>query len=230
MKKVQVSLTQPLSISSLIMPFFLPNSSSPPAQSRRLLSKEVVWAYPILLYPRFCPSENGAIRFRISLLPKAVSPLSKHNNLCSCDDAVSMNPRWLDSQRSSRSFHIISIAFYAYRAITFISTSTRIQFPSNLAHLRSIRDVSVNSFPTSPPRGGELGGKYSQKTYHKKASGQALQTVKRHSKPNELKIFGSCFWFVHPILLDSSLLRFWQEGTRPPYFHSNQAVSVSRLV
>jgi len=30
MKKVQVSLTQPLSISSLIIPFFLPNSSSPP--------------------------------------------------------------------------------------------------------------------------------------------------------------------------------------------------------
>jgi glutathione S-transferase len=32
-----------------------------------------------------------------------------------------------------------------------------------------------------------------QKTYHKKASGQALQTVKRHSKANELKLFGSCF-------------------------------------
>ncbi|KAH8148611.1 uncharacterized protein LAJ45_07322 [Morchella importuna] len=32
-----------------------------------------------------------------------------------------------------------------------------------------------------------------QKTYPKKASGQALQTVKRHSKPNELKLFGSCF-------------------------------------
>ncbi|KAI5808718.1 hypothetical protein DFH27DRAFT_540784 [Peziza echinospora] len=32
-----------------------------------------------------------------------------------------------------------------------------------------------------------------QKTYHKKATGQALQTVKRHSKSNDLKVFGSCF-------------------------------------
>ncbi|RPA99350.1 hypothetical protein L873DRAFT_1684110 [Choiromyces venosus 120613-1] len=39
----------------------------------------------------------------------------------------------------------------------------------------------------------QFGGKSTQRTYHKKASGQALQTVKRHSKPNELKLFGSCF-------------------------------------
>ncbi|KAF8422041.1 hypothetical protein EV426DRAFT_607300 [Tirmania nivea] len=32
-----------------------------------------------------------------------------------------------------------------------------------------------------------------QKTYHKKATGLALQTVKRHSKPNDLKLFSSCF-------------------------------------
>ncbi|KAL7276132.1 hypothetical protein RUND412_000895 [Rhizina undulata] len=41
--------------------------------------------------------------------------------------------------------------------------------------------------------GGESDGNKSQKTYHKKASGQAMQTVKRHSKNNELKLFGSCF-------------------------------------
>ncbi|KAK0104681.1 hypothetical protein ONS95_004955 [Cadophora gregata] len=32
-----------------------------------------------------------------------------------------------------------------------------------------------------------------QKTYHKKASGNALITVRKHSKDNELKLFGSCF-------------------------------------
>ncbi|PQE25861.1 glutathione transferase protein [Rutstroemia sp. NJR-2017a BBW] len=32
-----------------------------------------------------------------------------------------------------------------------------------------------------------------QKTYHKKASGLALNTVKKHSKENDLKLFGSCF-------------------------------------
>jgi hypothetical protein len=35
-----------------------------------------------------------------------------------------------------------------------------------------------------------------QKTYHKKASGLALNTVKKHSKENDLKLFGSCFWYV----------------------------------
>jgi hypothetical protein len=33
-----------------------------------------------------------------------------------------------------------------------------------------------------------------QKTYHKKASGSALATVRKHSKDHELKLFGSCFW------------------------------------
>jgi hypothetical protein len=33
-----------------------------------------------------------------------------------------------------------------------------------------------------------------QKTYHKKASGNALATVRKHSKDHELKLFGSCFW------------------------------------
>ncbi|KAI5819841.1 putative glutathione transferase [Pyronema omphalodes] len=32
-----------------------------------------------------------------------------------------------------------------------------------------------------------------QKTYHKKATGQAAQTVKKQSKEHELKLFGSCF-------------------------------------
>jgi glutathione S-transferase len=33
-----------------------------------------------------------------------------------------------------------------------------------------------------------------QKTYHKKATGNALATVRRHAKDHELKLFGSCFW------------------------------------
>ncbi|KAL9094297.1 MAG: hypothetical protein Q9165_003437 [Trypethelium subeluteriae] len=32
-----------------------------------------------------------------------------------------------------------------------------------------------------------------KKTYHKKASGKALETVKKHSKEHDLKLFGSCF-------------------------------------
>ena len=33
-----------------------------------------------------------------------------------------------------------------------------------------------------------------QKTYHKKATGAALNTVKKHVKDHDLKLFGSCFW------------------------------------
>ena len=33
-----------------------------------------------------------------------------------------------------------------------------------------------------------------KKTYHKKATGIALNTVKKHSKEHELKLYGSCFW------------------------------------
>lgn len=40
----------------------------------------------------------------------------------------------------------------------------------------------------------------SQKTYHKKATGAALSTIKRHSKEHELKLFGSCFWYALVII------------------------------
>jgi glutathione S-transferase len=34
----------------------------------------------------------------------------------------------------------------------------------------------------------------SKKTYHKKATGNALTTVKNHSKEDDLKLYGSAFW------------------------------------
>lgn len=36
--------------------------------------------------------------------------------------------------------------------------------------------------------------KTEQKSYHKKATGAALSTVKKHSKEHELKLYGGCFW------------------------------------
>ncbi|KAK5009025.1 hypothetical protein LTR39_005029, partial [Cryomyces antarcticus] len=36
-------------------------------------------------------------------------------------------------------------------------------------------------------------GNDGKKTYHKKATGNALNTVKKHSKEHELKLYGSCF-------------------------------------
>ena len=34
------------------------------------------------------------------------------------------------------------------------------------------------------------------KTYHKRATGLALATVKQRSKESDLKLYGSCFWYV----------------------------------
>jgi hypothetical protein len=34
-----------------------------------------------------------------------------------------------------------------------------------------------------------------KKSYHTKATGLALTTVKKHSKDNTLKLYGSCFWY-----------------------------------
>ena len=39
-------------------------------------------------------------------------------------------------------------------------------------------------------------GDLTKKTYHKRATGKAYETVKKHSQENELKLFGSCFWYV----------------------------------
>jgi glutathione S-transferase len=39
-----------------------------------------------------------------------------------------------------------------------------------------------------------------EKTYHKKATGQAQLTVKKHSKECDLKLFASCFWYLPPPL------------------------------
>lgn len=36
-------------------------------------------------------------------------------------------------------------------------------------------------------------GQTTQKTYHKRATGQAQATVKRHAREADLKLFGSCF-------------------------------------
>ena len=51
-----------------------------------------------------------------------------------------------------------------------------------------------------------------QKTYHKKATGIALGTVKRHSKEHELKLFGSCFWYVSPTYHASRAVLFRWKG------------------
>jgi len=33
-----------------------------------------------------------------------------------------------------------------------------------------------------------------KKTYHKKATGKALETANKHSQEHDLKLYGGCFW------------------------------------
>jgi len=37
--------------------------------------------------------------------------------------------------------------------------------------------------------------KKEKKSYHKKATGDALKTVEKRSTENDLKLYGSCFWY-----------------------------------
>lgn len=36
------------------------------------------------------------------------------------------------------------------------------------------------------------------KSYHTKATGAALETVGKHGEDEQLKLFGSCFWYNGP--------------------------------
>lgn len=64
-----------------------------------------------------------------------------------------------------------------------INRATRIAVPARLSRSLQIYRIMANDAQ--------------QKTYHKKASGSALNTVRKHTKDNELKLFGSCFWYRH---------------------------------
>ncbi|MCJ1475888.1 hypothetical protein MMC13_004552 [Lambiella insularis] len=89
-----------------------------------------------------------------------------------------------------------------------------------------------------------------KKTYHKKATGAALGTVKRHSKEHELKLFGSCFcpfvqrvWIalevkdmdyqyieVDPYKKPQSLLEVNPEGLVPALRHGDWACYESTVL
>jgi glutathione S-transferase len=85
-----------------------------------------------------------------------------------------------------------------------LSTSSRcflLTIPTSTA-----RHLLFSRLPSRPPSDQvpsrstmtdtNQGGDPSKKTYHKKATGNALTTVKNHSKDDDLKIYGSAFWYV----------------------------------
>lgn len=71
--------------------------------------------------------------------------------------------------------------------------------------------------------------KKTQKTYHKKATGNALVTVRKHTKDHELKLFGSCFCpFVQRvwIALEAKALQY-QYIEVDPYKKPQQLLDVN---
>ena len=72
-------------------------------------------------------------------------------------------------------------------------------FPSPFNQfLRAMSDGDSSSNPATlqGAGSGEHSGPQQQqkKSYHKKTTGQALQTANSHSGDSEMKLFGSCFW------------------------------------
>lgn len=64
----------------------------------------------------------------------------------------------------------------------------------------------MSSNGTSKELDPNQGGDASKKTYHKKATGQALKTAEAHSAEKSLKLYGSCFCpFVHRVWISLEL-------------------------
>jgi hypothetical protein len=75
-----------------------------------------------------------------------------------------------------------------YICLAATISSSNIFKPSHiLLRVLSYRSRDTLSF-------GTMTDAAEQKTYHKKASGSALVTVRKHSKDHDFKLFGSCFW------------------------------------
>lgn len=67
------------------------------------------------------------------------------------------------------------------------------------SHLISNRPYSMDS---------NQNGDAKKKTYHKKATGPALETAEKHSGENEMKLFGSCFWWAWSAFIQTPLLLY----------------------
>ncbi|KAI5209706.1 glutathione S-transferase [Aureobasidium subglaciale] len=68
-------------------------------------------------------------------------------------------------------------------------------------------------------------GNPDKKTYHKKATGAALETVESHSEDHELKLFGSCFCpFVQRVWISLELKRLDYQYIELEDLHEGEAL------
>lgn len=75
------------------------------------------------------------------------------------------------------------------QALTTISKFSQLTFPKNLTtRYRFWLSMSTTTATTQDGK----------KTYHKQATGRALETVQAHAADKPLKFFGGCFWCARP--------------------------------
>jgi hypothetical protein len=89
----------------------------------------------------------------------------------------------------SRVLHQTSRSF---SSPTSLSAYRKLLLPPSFLSLPPI-SVLVRFKMTDTNQGGDA----TKKTYHKKATGSALVTVKNRSKDDDLKLYGSAFWYAY---------------------------------
>jgi hypothetical protein len=103
-----------------------------------------------------------------------------------------------------RIFSILSSPFLRFCSLRVLVAIYSIHFISDYSdclfrcccrrRIQAMSDDNRHKPAASAGEAVQAGDQEKQKTYHTKATGQALETVKKHSGENELKLFGSCFW------------------------------------
>lgn len=81
-------------------------------------------------------------------------------------------------------------SLYTSRLLSCPIFSHQSTYPPETQFKLRFTTISVRHKMTDTNQGGDP----SKKTYHKKATGNALTTVKNHSKEDDLKLYGSAFW------------------------------------
>lgn len=116
----------------------------------------------------------------------------------SCPDRMPRTSTYIRSHATNVPSHTIPMNFVTQpltAASHYYRPLLQTKSPSCLlSHRATLRSPFFITLARSKMTDTNQGGDASKKTYHKKATGNALTTVKSHSKDDDLKLYGSAFW------------------------------------